>query len=150
MKSVHYIATIVNAYRRLIDDYYNYKYFKDFKEYQESLKRGENRPVSIGFFAGDVTTNEIIYNQKNVTASHDFVGIITSYDKETRMATMEVRNPFKGNRTLEVLSPKKAPFNVEIKEIYNDKDEVIEFSNQPKTLVHFVSDIELHQFDFIR
>ena len=150
MKSVHYIATIVNAYRRLIDDYYNYKYFKDFKEYQESLKRGENRPVSIGFFAGDVTTNEIIYNQKNVTASHDFVGIITSYDKETRMATMEVRNPFKGNRTLEVLSPKKAPFNVEIKEIYNDKDEIIEFSNQPKTLVHFVSDIELHQFDFIR
>ena len=33
MKSVHYIATVVNAYRRVIDDYYNYKYFADYKEY---------------------------------------------------------------------------------------------------------------------
>ena len=150
MKSVHYIATIVNAYRRLIDDYYNYKYFSDYKEYQESLKRGENRPVSIGFFNGDITTKEVIYNQKNVTASHDFVGLITSYDNETKIATMEVRNPFKGNRTLEILTPNKAPFNIDIKEIYNDKGEVIEYSNQPKTLVHFYSEIELHQFDFVR
>ena len=150
MKSVHYIATIINAYRRLIDDYYNYKYFSDYKEYQESLKRGENRPVSIGFFNGDITTKEVIYNQKNVTASHDFVGLITSYDKETKIATMEVRNPFKGNRTLEILTPNKAPFNIDIKEIYNDKDEIIEYSNQPKTLVHFYSEVELHQFDFVR
>ena len=150
MKSVHYVATVVNAYRRLIDDYYNYKYFSDYKEYEESLKRGQNRPVSIGFFKGDVTINEVIYNQKNVTASHDFVGLITDYDKETKMATMEVRNPFKGNRTLEILSPFKAPFNVDITDIYNDKDEIIEYSNHPKSLVRFKSEIELHQFDFVR
>lgn len=150
MKSVHYIATVVNAYRRIIDDYYRYKYFANYNEYKESLKRGQNRPVSIGFYNGDITPNEVIYNQKNVTASHDFVGIILDYDKNTKTATMEVRNIFKGNRDIEVLSPYKEPFTVKIEDIFDSDGNVLVSENRPKTKVFFKSDIDLKPFDFIR
>lgn len=150
MKSVHYIATVVNAYRRIIDDYYRYKYFANYNEYKETLKRGQNRPVSIGFYNGDITPNEVIYNQKNVTASHDFVGIILDYDKNTKTATMEVRNIFKGNRNIEVLSPYKEPFTVKIEDIFDSDGNVLVSENRPKTKVYFKSDIVLKPFDFIR
>ena len=149
MKSVHYIATIVNAYRRAIDDYYKGE-MRPIEEYQANLKKGENRPVSIGFFDGDISTTEVIYNQKNVTASHDFVGLIVNYDKKSKIATMEVRNLFKGNRELEILSPGLAPFYVNIKDIYNDKNEIVDIANHPKSLIYFKSDKELHTYDFVR
>ena len=150
MKSVHYIATVVNAYRRVIDDYYNYKYFADYKEYQANLKRGQNRPVSIGFFNGDITPNEVIYNQKNVTASHDFVGIILDYNEETQMATMEVRNTFVGNRELEIMSPHKEPFKITITDIYDAEGNVLESENHPKSKAYFKSETKLKPFDFVR
>ena len=150
MKSVHYIATVVNAYRRVIDDYYNYKYFADYKEYQENLKRGQNRPVSIGFFNGDITPNEVIYNQKNVTASHDFVGIILDYNEETQMATMEVRNTFVGNRELEIMSPHREPFKITITDIYDADGNVLESENHPKSKAYFKAETKLKPFDFVR
>ena len=150
MKSIHYIASIVSAYRRAIDEYYEKGSIKDINLYKDSLKKGENRPVSIGFYNGDITTKEVIYDQKNVTASHEFVGLIIDYDEINKIATMEVRNIFKGNREIEILSPNKPLFNVEIGEIYNDKDEIIETANHPKSLVKFRCDKKLNKYDFVR
>ena len=57
MKSTHYIATVVNAYRRAIDEYYKYKTI-DYEKYDYMIKKAENRLTSIGFYNGDPTINE--------------------------------------------------------------------------------------------
>lgn len=150
MKSLHYIATIINAYRRCIDEYYENGFIKDFDIYYKNLSKGENRQVSRGFFEGDVATNEVIYNHGQATASHDFQGIIESYDEDNMIATMEVRNLFVGNREIEILSPGKAPFLVPITTIYDDKDNVIEVANHPQSKIKFKSNIKLKQFDLVR
>ena len=152
MKSLHYVATIVNAYRRCIDDYYKYGKIDNFDSYKENLKRGENREISTGFFKGDVTKNEVIYNHGVSTASHDFVGIIESFDEKTGLAIMEQRNVFEGNREIEILSPKVAPFKVNIKDIYDEEDNVLESARHPGSKVKFYVEkgIILHKYDLVR
>ncbi len=68
MKSLHYVATVVNAYRRAIDEYYKNEEIKDINRYKNDLKRGQNREISHGFFKKDITQNEIIYNHGISTA----------------------------------------------------------------------------------
>ena len=152
MKSLHYVATIVNAYRRCIDDYYKNGKIDNFDSYKENLKRGENREISTGFFKGDVTKNEVIYNHGVSTASHDFVGIIESFDEKTGLAIMEQRNVFEGNREIEILSPKVAPYKVNIKDIYDEEDNVLESARHPGSKVKFYLEkgIVLHKYDLVR
>lgn len=152
MKSLHYVATIVNAYRRCIDDYYANGKIENFDTYIENLKRGENREISTGFFKGDVTKNEVIYNHGVSTASHDFVGIVDSFDEKTNTVIMEQRNVFEGNREIEILSPKVAPYKIKIGKIYDMDGNELESARHPgfKVKFHVESGIILHQFDLIR
>lgn len=152
MKSLHYVATIVNAYRRCIDDYYKYGKIDSFDSYKENLKRGENREISTGFFKGDVTKNEVIYNHGVSTASHDFVGIVDSFDETTGCVIMEQRNVFEGNRDIEILSPMVAPYKVAIGKIYDEEDNELESARHPGSKVKFYvpKGIICHKYDLIR
>lgn len=152
MKSLHYVATIINAYRRAIDEYYETGKISNFDVYKENLSRGENREISHGFFAGDVTENEVIYNHGISTASHDFVGIVIDYNKETHEVQMEQRNVFEGNREIEILSPFKAPFKVKIKDIFDENNAKLESARHPGSIVKFYleGDIVCQKHDLIR
>jgi putative protease len=46
MKSEHYIATVVNAYRKIIDSYYSNNHTYD-NEYYEDVKRAANRETDL-------------------------------------------------------------------------------------------------------
>lgn len=152
MKSLHYVATIINAYRRAIDEYYATGKISNINLYKENLSRGENREISHGFFAGNVTENEIIYNHGISTASHDFVGIVKSFDKATHEVIMEQRNVFEGHREIEVLSPNKAPRKIKIEAIFDEDGIELESARHPGSLVKFFvnENEELFEHDLIR
>ena len=152
MKSLHYVATIVNAYRRCIDDYYKYGKIDNFDSYKENLKRGENREISTGFFKGDVTKNEVIYNHGVSTASHDFVGIVDSFDENTGEVIMEQRNVFEGNREIEILSPHLAPYKVKIEKIFDSDNNELVSARHPGSKVKFYvpKGVICHKYDLIR
>ena len=152
MKSLHYVATIVNAYRRCIDDYYKYGKIDNFDSYKENLKRGENREISTGFFRGDVTKNEVIYNHGVSTASHDFVGIIDSFDENTGEVIMEQRNVFEGNREIEILSPHLAPYKVKIEKIFDSDNNELVSARHPGSKVKFYvpKGVICHKYDLVR
>ena len=63
MKSIHYIATVVLAYRMLIDDYYNNE-LKDLSFYKKEIQKAENRLTSFGFMEGDTTIQQQLYNYR--------------------------------------------------------------------------------------
>ena len=150
MKSLHYIATIVNAYRRCIDEYYKNKSIKDFDIYKNNLSKGENREVSHGFFKGELTPNEEIYNHGISQPNHDFVGIVLDYDEDTKIVTVEQRNVFSGNREIEILSPYKEPYKVKIKAIYDKDGNEIESARNAQMIVRFKCEVPLKEFDLIR
>ena len=148
MKSLHYIATIVKAYRTIIDDVYNNS-LKDFSYYEAMIAKAENRLTSTGFLKGLPTINEQLYDLNLTLPSKDFVGIVLDYDKETKMVTIEQRNYFLPNTNLEVFGPNHNEI-IKIGEIF-DKDEVsLDAARHPRQIVHIYSDYEFEINDLLR
>ncbi len=150
MKSLHYVATVVSVYRKLIDEYKETKTIKDFEKYELEMKKCENRLSSIGWLEGKLTPNEQLYNMRSEQPTQEFVGIVKSYDEEKKKYLIEVRNHFKPNSKLEVLSPNKDSVQFKIKTILDENLEELDAARHPLQLVYIDSKIELKEYDFLR
>ena len=150
MKSLHYIATVVSAYRKLIDEYYLNHEIKNIQKYKDEISRGENRQTSYGFYNGDVKEEQEIYNDGFIGPSHEFCGIVLDYDKENKLVKIEQRNHFVGNREFEILSKAHGVIKLFVSDIYDKDMNVIDAARHSRMIVYFYSDIELEPFDLIR
>lgn len=149
MKSLHYIATVINSYRLLIDEYETTGKVLDIKKYENMIMKAENRLTSIGFLNGNPTVNEQLYDLNLTVPTKDFIGIVRSYNKETKEAIIEQRNYFLPNTTIEVFSP-RGTFNLGIKELYDKDGNSLDAARHPLQEIHFKSDILLEPFDLLR
>ena len=147
MKSTHYIATVVNAYRRAIDSYYQNKTI-DYEKFDYMIKKAENRLTSIGFYNGDPGVNEHLYINFGEEPSQEFVGTVLDY-KDGYMI-MEVRNYFTKDDTLEIFSPKEELRSFKITEILDEKNESVEICNHPNQIVKIKVPFPVLEFDFVR
>ena len=149
MKSLHYIATVVNAYRRIIDEYEETGKVIDYNVYIKQIEKAENRLTSTGFLFGDTTIHEQLYDLNLTVPTKDFIGIVRGYDENTQMVYIEQRNYFLPNTTIEVFSP-RGTFNLDIKEIFDEDGNSVDAARHPLQKLHFKSDIPLSEFDLLR
>jgi len=147
MKSTHYIATVVNAYRRAIDSYYLNKTI-DYEKFDYMIKKAENRLTSIGFYNGEPGINEHLYINFGEEPSQEFVGTVLDY-KDGYMI-MEVRNYFTVNDTLEIFSPKEELRSFKIESIIDMDGNNIEICNHPNQIVKIKVPFKVLEFDFVR
>ena len=148
MKSLHYIATIVKAYRTIIDDVNN-NTLKDYNFYEGLIAKAENRLTSTGFLKGLPTVQEQLYDLNLTLPSKDFVGIVLDYNKDTKLVTIEQRNYFLPNTNLEVFGPNHNEI-IKIGEIF-DKDGVsLDAARHPRQIVHIYSDYPFEVNDLLR
>lgn len=148
MKSLHYIATIVKAYRTIIDDVYN-NTLKDFSYYENMINKAENRLTSTGFLYGLPTINEQLYDLNLTVPSKDFVGIVLDYDRNTKKATIEQRNYFIPNSSLEVFGPNHNDI-INIEEVYDLDDNSLDAARHPRQIIYFYTDYPLEKDDLLR
>lgn len=149
MKSLHYIATVVNAYRKIIDEYRNNKKILDFEKYYDQIKKAENRVFSSGFLLKDNIDNIQLYDEGTLKPTKDFVGIVMSYDEENKIVYVEQRNYFLPNSTLEVFSP-NSTFTIDIKEIYDLDDNLLDACRHPQQKIKFKCETLLKPYDLLR
>ena len=149
MKSLHYIAPVVNAYRRIIDEYEQTHEVKDFEIYKNAILKAENRLTSTGFLFHKPTIDEELYDLNLTVPTKEFIGIVRSYDNNTKMAIVEQRNYFTPFSIIEVFTPTNT-FNIEIKEIYDKDGNILDAARHPLQEIHFKSEIELHPYDLLR
>jgi len=149
MKSLHYIATVVNSYRRIIDEYNSTKQVKDFSIYEDAIAKAENRLTSTGFLFGQTTVDEQLYDLNLTCPTKEFVGIVRDYDDINKIAIVEQRNYFLPNSTIEVFTPTKT-FNINIKEIYDIEDNELDAARHPKQMIKFKCEEKLNPFDLLR
>src|SRR5690606_27842559 len=106
MKSMHYVASVVYAYRQAIDHYMaNSQEYVCLPEWQQEIWKAANRPLNQGFFYRTPGKDEHIYEEAEKPAAYDFAGMVLDYDPATQMATIEQRNYFKPGYEVEVFSP---------------------------------------------
>ena len=136
MKSVHYAASVVKAYREAIDSYFeNPQGFSVKKEWLEELDKVSHRAYTTGFYYGRPTEKDQIYGTSSYIQTSDFVGLVLEYDEKTGFATVEQRNNMKIWQEIEVFQPKLAGFRQVLSEMYNDEGEPIEVAPHPQQIV---------------
>lgn len=149
MKSLHYIATVVNTYRKLIDEYESTGQIKDFSIYENMINKAENRLTSTGFLFGNPTINEQLYDLNLTVPTKEFVGIVKSYDEKEKMVYVEQRNYFLPHSTIEVFTPEKT-FTIDIDKIYDLDGNELDAARHPKQNIKFKCDIKLNPYDLLR
>lgn len=148
MKSEYYLASIISQYRKIIDQVYSKKPLK-YEDYIKEMAKAESRPASSGFFKGKITTNQQIFDKTAEIPLQDFVARVISYNKETKVVTIEQRNNFTINKPFEVLSP-NGTFYLEINELFDENGDKIEVAKHAKQVLYFKSDIEFNEFCMFR
>ncbi len=148
MKSSYYVASVIKAYRMAIDAYLadkeNYKFDP---KWMEEVSRSSHREFSTGFYYGK--PRKQILSTATYVRTHDIMGLVLDYDKETKIATIEQRNKvFKGEQ-VEVLSPKDDNYVLTLDHIWNENGEELEDAPHPLMIYKIKCEKELKPFDMI-
>lgn len=148
MKSSYYVASVIKAYRMAIDAYLadkeNYKFDP---KWMEEVSRSSHREFSTGFYYGK--PRKQILSTATYIRTHDIMGLVLDYDKETKIATIEQRNKvFKGEQ-VEVLSPKDDNYVLTLDHIWNENGEELEDAPHPLMIYKIKCEKELKPFDMI-
>ena len=136
MKSEYYVATIVRAYRHLIDDYYKH-HEVDIEEARKEINKAENRLTSHGFFAGKITVDEQLYDRDD-HPSKEFVGVVLSVDKRSGNIIIKQRNFFTIYDKVEFFD-KDNTVEWMIDKIYDQNGAVISAARHPEQEVMIVN-----------
>ncbi|HEY8364238.1 MAG TPA: U32 family peptidase [Haloplasmataceae bacterium] len=151
MKSIHYIATVVGTYRKIIDDYCrNPQEFVLDDNYYQEISKAENRQASIGALGGKPTYNEQLYNVRTEQPTQEFIAIVLDYNKKTQLATIEQRNHFTSGEDVEVYGPgfRKAYFKID--KIFNREGEEVNVANHPREILKIKVPFVVYPYDIIR
>ncbi|HZG14778.1 MAG TPA: U32 family peptidase [Candidatus Bathyarchaeia archaeon] len=121
MKSVHYIATVVNTYRRVIDAFCEDPAGFSFQEdWKKEMIKAANRPLTTGFYFHTPTEDDQIFGLPPKMASCEFAGLVLDYDPETQVATVEQRTPFRVGQEVEFIGPKRENFTQVVEKLWDE------------------------------
>lgn len=151
MKSVHYAASVVKAYREAIDSYFaSPEQFEVKKEWVEELDKVSHRAYTTGFYYGRPTEKDQIYGTSSYTQTSDFVGLVLDYDEKTGFATVEQRNNMKVGQEIEIFQPHLAGYRQILQEMYNDEGEAIQVAPHPQQIVKIRMDKPVEPYGILR
>lgn len=151
MKSVHYAASVVKAYREAIDSYFAApEQFEVKKEWVEELDKVSHRAYTTGFYYGRPTEKDQIYGTSSYTQTSDFVGLVLDYDEKTGFAMVEQRNNMKVGQEIEIFQPHLAGYRQILQEMYNDEGEAIQVAPHPQQIVKIRMDRPVEPYGILR
>ena len=136
MKSVHYVASIVKAYRAAIDCYcQDPEHFQLKQEWIDELGKVSHRQYTTGFYYNKPTADDQIYGNSSYEQTSDFVGLVLDYDEKSGFATVEQRNNMKVGQEIEIFQPNLAGGRMILSEMYNEEGEAVDVAPHPQQIV---------------
>ncbi len=151
MRSIYYIATVVNIYRTVIDEYLSDKVgYKYNKTYEKILRNCANRDSVVQFINGKNDETFGYYNGREEISNQDFLGIVLEYNKDTKYALVEERNYFEKGYEVEIFGPNTKLIKTKIEEIIDEDNNKIDIVRHPKQIVRIKIDYPLKKNDIIR
>lgn len=151
MRGIYYIATVILAYRRLIDGIMNHTITKkDASYYLAILNRCANRESAPQFIEKLPTNKEQYFLGRQEISNQDFLGLVISYDEKEKIALIEERNYFKVGDVVEFFGPNIETFSYKIEEIFDENDENITVANHPRMMIRLKINNKLNKYDMMR
>ncbi len=138
MKSIHYIATVVGTYRKVIDAYLeNPTGFTIQQKWLDELDKCANRDTAPAFFEGEPSFKEQMYGVHGKKTTYDFAGLVQSYNTETKMVTLQQRNHFRPGDEVEFFGPEIENFTTVVEKIWDEEGNELDAARHPLQTVTF-------------
>ncbi|MBO0996480.1 U32 family peptidase [Bacillus sp. SD075] len=152
MKSIHYIATVVSVYRKVIDAYCaDPDNFKIKQEWLEELDKCANRETASSFMEGEIPGyKQQMFGNHTVKTRFDFAGLVLAYDEETKIVTMQQRNFFKPGDEVEFFGPEIENFTQKIGTIWDESGKELEAARHPLQIVRIQVDNRVYVNNMMR
>ncbi len=152
MKSIHYVATVVSVYRKIIDEYCKDPDNFEIKgEWLEELDKCANRDTAPAFFEGVPGFKEQmfgVHNKKNT--NYEFVGLVLDYNEETQIVTLQQRNHFKAGQEIEFFGPEISNFKQVVGTMWDEKGNEMDVARHPLQIVKFKVDQRVYPDNMMR
>ena len=151
MKSEYYVSTVVNAYRRAIDAYYERGAdYKNDGSFAEELLKTSHRAFTTAYALGK-NDNTVNYDDTQSKGDGTFIADVLGYDKETKTACVEMRNRFFEGDELEVLSPRDVlNAKIVVKNLKNELGENVKDAKIVQQKLYFYCETQLSAGDILR
>lgn len=149
MRSMYYIATVVNTYKNVVTLYKEGKLTNDLMEYYKRvLNRLSNRENKSQFFTGDVNRSDQYYTGRKEVSNQDFLGVVLDYTDG--VMKIEQRNNFKVGDTIEVFGPNTLTTKIKVDSIINEENESISVANHPQEVLYVKVPFKVEKNDILR
>lgn len=149
MRSMYYIATVVNTYKNVVTLYKEGKLTNELMEYYKRvLNRLSNRENKSQFFTGDVNVSDQYYTGRKEVSNQDFLGVVLDYTDG--VMKIEQRNNFKVGDTIEVFGPNTLATKIKVDSIINEENERISVANHPQEVLYVKVPFKVEKNDILR
>jgi U32 family peptidase len=151
MKSIHYVASVVNAYRQAIDSYMaDPEGYALRPEWVAEIGKAANRPLNTGFFYSVPGAEEHIYEPEDKPAPYDFAAIVTDYDAAEGIATVQQRGPFRPGMEVEFIGPGGRQFAQQVGDITDEQGNPLTVARHPMQKIRLKTAHPVMPLDLMR
>lgn len=148
MRSMYYIATVVDSYKKVRDMVINNTLTEEkLNYYKKVLNRVSNRENRPQFFDKEPGVNEQYYTGREEASNQDFLGLIKSSDD---LVQIEQRNNFKIGDEIEVFGPNTAPQKFTLEYMVNEKMEETNVARHPREILYIKVPFKVNSGDILR
>lgn len=148
MRSMYYIATVVDSYKKVRDMVINNTLTEEklnyYKKVLNKVSNRENRPQ---FFDKEPGVNEQYYTGREEASNQDFLGLIKKADG---LVTIEQRNNFKIGDEIEVFGPNTVPQKFTLEYMVNEKMEETNVARHPREILYIKVPFKVNSGDILR
>lgn len=151
MRSPYYLATVLQSYRRIIDNYYNNTLNDEIiKSENQILSRVSNRQNSTHFFDHEDNENDMYYTGRQELSNQDYLAYVLGYDKENKLIHITQRNYFEIGDKVEIFSPSGKRLIIKVEELYNEEKEKVDKANHAEEILYIKCNEEIETHSMIR
>ncbi len=153
MRSLYYLATVIGAYRELIDLIYEDKLTEEkLCDLEYRLSRVANREVSTHYFMKEADEKDQYYTGRQEISNQDYLGQVISFDKEEKLVKIYERNYFELGDKLELFTPSGDKITFTLEKLYDDNKNEIDVARHPDNIyyVYLDTDIEIPEYSMLR
>ncbi len=126
VKTEFYVASIVQAYRRAIDDCFTDidKYMEHIDDYYAEACKVSHREYYTGFYFGYPDQGQN-FKESSYIRDYELIAAVERWDPATKRICVRERNKFSVGDACEILQPGKAPVSFTIGKMYDDQGQLI-------------------------
>ncbi len=148
MRSMYYIATVVDAYKRVRDMIENNSLTDEkLSYYKKVLNRVSNRENKVQFFDKEPTREEQYYTGREEASNQDFLGVVKEVGD---LIKIEQRNYFKIGDQIEVFGPNTLVNKFTLEYMVNKDNIPVDSARHPKEELYIKVPFKVNENDILR